>query len=30
MKSYELEYTSDFESDKEKLRNSGDIKTLKN
>ena len=29
MKKYELEYTSDFESDKEKLRNSGDIKTLK-
>jgi toxin YoeB len=29
MKTYELEYTSDFELDKEKLRNSGDIKTLK-
>jgi len=25
---YELQYTSDFESDKEKLRKSGDIKAL--
>jgi len=29
MKKYELEYTSDFESDKEKLRKSGDIQALK-
>jgi len=29
MKLYELEYTSDFEIDKEKLRESGNIKALK-
>jgi len=29
MKKYELEYTSDFEKDKEKLCKSGDIQTLK-
>jgi len=29
MKKYELEYTSDFEKDKEKLRKSGDIQVLK-
>jgi toxin YoeB len=28
MTRYELEFTSDFERDKEKLRKSGDIKTL--
>ena len=29
MKKYELEYTSEFEKDKEKLRKSGDIQALK-
>jgi len=29
MKKYELEYTSDFEKDKEKLRKSGNIQVLK-
>jgi toxin YoeB len=29
MKKYELEYSSDFEKDKEKLRKSGDTQTLK-
>jgi len=29
MRKYELHFTSDFERDKEKLRKSGDIKTLK-
>jgi len=29
MKKYELEYTSDFEKDKEQLRKSGDIQALK-
>ena len=29
MKKYELEYTSDFEKDKEALRKSGNIQTLK-
>jgi len=29
MKRYELEYTSEFEKDKEKLRKSGDIQALK-
>ena len=29
MKKYELEYTPDFEKDKEKLRKSGDIQALK-
>ena len=29
MKKYELEYTSDFEKDKNKLHKSGDIQTLK-
>ena len=28
MKKYELEYTSDFEKDKERLRKSGDIQAL--